>query len=122
MPPRRRRSVPIANEDRLVVPDMLGTTIKLSFLEGPAPWRQRTTASGAGTVTFRAVSAVLCTRTCGETSRDAHGGQQRAPRVAPRRQRCVLEAALGSDGYPIRPKRQSSRLAAWKLSGQPPEP
>ena len=35
---------------------------------------------------FRAVSAVLCTRTCGETSRDARGGQQRAPRIAPRRQ------------------------------------
>jgi len=35
---------------------------------------------------FRAVAAVLCTRTCGETSRDARGGQQRAPRIAPRRQ------------------------------------
>ncbi len=41
---------------------------------------------------------------------------------APRRRRCVLDAALDSDGYPIRPERQSSRLAAWKLSGQPPEP
>ena len=30
------RSVPITYEDRLVVPDTLGTTIKLSFLEGPA--------------------------------------------------------------------------------------
>jgi len=28
--------VPIAYENRLVEPDMLGTTIKLSFLEGPA--------------------------------------------------------------------------------------
>jgi hypothetical protein len=28
--------VPIADEDRLVVPDTLGTTIKGSFLEGPA--------------------------------------------------------------------------------------
>jgi hypothetical protein len=27
---------PSANEDRLVVPDTLGTTIKLSFLQGPA--------------------------------------------------------------------------------------
>jgi hypothetical protein len=33
--PQRRRSVPIAYEDRLVLPDTLGTTIKLSFLEGP---------------------------------------------------------------------------------------
>src|SRR5690242_5037676 len=95
---------------------MLGTTIKLSLLEGPAPWRQRTTASGAGTVTFRAVSAVLCTRTCGETSRDAHGGQQRAPRVAPRRQRCVLEAALGSDGYPISPK---GKAHVWRHGNYP---
>jgi hypothetical protein len=38
-----------------------------------------------------------------------------------RRQRCVLDAALGHD-YPIMPERQGSRLAAWKLSGQPPEP
>jgi hypothetical protein len=36
IPPQRRRSVPIANEDRLVVPDTLGTTIRLSFLERPA--------------------------------------------------------------------------------------
>jgi hypothetical protein len=36
IPPQRRRSEPIAKEDRLVVPDTLGTTIKLSFLEGPA--------------------------------------------------------------------------------------
>src|SRR6266487_697751 len=34
--PRREPGVPIANEDRLVVPDTLGTKIKLSFLEGPA--------------------------------------------------------------------------------------
>jgi hypothetical protein len=39
-----------------------------------------------------------------------------------RRQRCVLDAALGRDDYPIMPRRQGSRLAAWKLSGQPPEP
>lgn len=32
----RHPGVPSANEDRLVVPDILGTTIKLSFLEGPA--------------------------------------------------------------------------------------
>jgi hypothetical protein len=36
MPPWRRRSVPPGYENRLVVPDNLGTTIKLSFLEGPA--------------------------------------------------------------------------------------
>jgi hypothetical protein len=34
--PQWRRSVPIAYEDRLVVPDTLGTTIKLNFQEGPA--------------------------------------------------------------------------------------
>src|SRR6266487_4006509 len=49
--PQRRRSVPIAYEDRLVVPDTLGTTIKLTSSaswRGPLAWRQRTTASGAG--------------------------------------------------------------------------
>jgi hypothetical protein len=38
-PPADRRSVPIANEDRLVVPDALGTTIKstsMASLEIPA--------------------------------------------------------------------------------------
>ncbi len=30
IPPQRRRSVPIAYENRLVVPDILGTTIKLT--------------------------------------------------------------------------------------------
>jgi hypothetical protein len=59
--------------------------------------------------------------TCGEAGHDAQRGQQNAPRVAPRRRRCVLDAALGSDDYPIRPERQSPRLAAWKLRGQPPE-
>jgi len=50
--PRAAPGVPIAYEDRLVVPDTLGTTIKLSFLEGPLAWRQRTTANGAGAVTY----------------------------------------------------------------------
>src|SRR2546430_7850168 len=49
--PAWRRNVPIANEDRLVEPDRLGTTIKLSFPEGPLAWRQRATASGAGAAT-----------------------------------------------------------------------
>jgi uncharacterized protein len=35
IPPQRRRHIPIAHEDRLVVPDTLDTTIKLTFLEGP---------------------------------------------------------------------------------------
>ena len=42
--------VPIAYENRLVVPDTLGTTIKLissASWRGPLTWRQRTTASGA---------------------------------------------------------------------------
>jgi hypothetical protein len=53
IPPQRRRSVPISNEHHLAEPDTLGTTIKLSFLDwrGPLAWRQRTTTSGAGTVT-----------------------------------------------------------------------
>src|SRR4029079_14247945 len=41
-----------AHEERLVVPDTLGTTIKLSFLLGPLAWRQRATASGAGAATY----------------------------------------------------------------------
>jgi hypothetical protein len=49
IPLRRRRSVPIANADRLVLPDTLGTTIKLSSSASRRcllAWRQRTTASG----------------------------------------------------------------------------
>src|SRR6266699_2917573 len=49
--PAWRRNVPIANEDRLVEPDRLGTTIRLSFPEGPLAWRQRATDSGAGAAT-----------------------------------------------------------------------
>ncbi len=55
-PARAARQVcPIANENRLVVPDTLGTTIKLTSSasrRGPLARRQRTTASGAGAVTY----------------------------------------------------------------------
>src|SRR6266699_1467392 len=40
-----------------------------------------------------------------ETGRDTRA-VKKAPRVAPRRQRCVLDAALGCDDHPIRPERQ----------------
>jgi len=57
------RSVPIANENRLVVPDTLGTTIKLTSSaswRGPLAWRQRATASGAGVVTYIHPAVVTC--------------------------------------------------------------
>src|SRR6266496_6522014 len=53
-------SMPIAYEDRLVVP---GTTIKLTSSacwRGPLAWRQRTTASGAGAVTYIGPTVVTC--------------------------------------------------------------
>ena len=56
--------MPIANENRLVVPDTLGTLIKLTssgFLDGPRlAWRQRTTASGTGAVTHLGLTVVTC--------------------------------------------------------------
>ena len=62
--PQQRRSVPIPNEDRLVVPDTLGTTIKLSFLEGPARLAQRTTASGAAAVIYMWLETTARVVTC----------------------------------------------------------
>jgi len=53
--PRRLPGVPIANENRLVVPDALATTIKSTSSatrRRPLAWRRRTTASGAGAVTY----------------------------------------------------------------------
>ena len=46
------RSVPRANEDRLVVPDTLGMTIKLSFLEGLARLAPTDYSQRAGAVTI----------------------------------------------------------------------
>src|SRR5262245_66410077 len=54
--------VPTANEDRLAVADILGTTIKLTSSatwRRPLAWRQRATASGAGAVSlYRRPAAV----------------------------------------------------------------
>ena len=58
-----RQSVPIANENRLVVPDTLGTTIKLTSSASrrcPLAWRQQTTARGAGAVTYIRPAVVTC--------------------------------------------------------------
>jgi hypothetical protein len=50
-----RQSAPIANGDRLVLPDTLGTTIKLTSLATwrcPLAWPRPATASGTGAVAY----------------------------------------------------------------------
>jgi hypothetical protein len=47
-PPQRRRSVPIANEDRLVVPDALGTTIKESNQSNKLGYPEDARSHGVG--------------------------------------------------------------------------
>jgi len=58
-------------------------------------------------------------RSCGTAGSYSQSGQKSAPGVAPRRQRCVLHAAFGSNRDPLRRQAQGSRFPAWKLSGPP---
>jgi len=70
MPPqRRRRSVPIAYGDRLVVPDALATTIKLTSSatrRRPLAWRRRDMVNGTGAVAhiYRGPAVVTCLEIC----------------------------------------------------------
>jgi hypothetical protein len=59
---RRAPGVPIANEDRLVVPNTLGTTIKLtsSASWGPLSWRQRTQPAGRCCHLYIGPTVVTC--------------------------------------------------------------
>ena len=60
IPPQRRRPVPIANQDRLVEPDRLGTTIKLSFPEGPARRLRNVNAAGVSQRSQARLTPILC--------------------------------------------------------------
>jgi hypothetical protein len=60
---RAPQCVPIANEERLVVPDALATTIKSTSSatrRRPLAWRRRTTVSGVGAVTHIGPTVVTC--------------------------------------------------------------